>query len=778
MIPEALAGKKILVTGVTGFIGQAIVERLLFDCPDAEPTVLIRPSFGSTGEDRMREMLKRSSFRRLHEREGDPALEGLLESKIRVVEGDFTGDIELPDDLDTVIHCGATVSFDPPIDEGFRNNLLGSQNLYGAVLASGSRPHIIHTSTAYVAGMRKGVIPEAPLDHKIDYREELEYALKARVEAEDASRRPEQLDRFMRDARAEHSQAGPQTVSADAEQRRQDWIRKRLVEYGRSRAQTMGWPDNYTFTKALTERAVEDMIGEAGLPLTILRPSIVESALTVPYPGWIDGFKMADPIILAFGRGALPEFPGIPEGILDVIPVDLVVAAMLAVAATPPEPAEHRYFHVSSGGRNPLFFRDIYTIGREYFEADPLPGDEGRGSPKLPLWEFPGVIKVERMLRTGEKLVDLADKAVKYLPRNESVRKLATRIDKDRARVEFMRRYSDLYGAYTEAEVIYTDDKTLALYDGLPKTDRERFVFDSSVVDWHHYLFDVHCPAITESLRKQKKKHASPKVKITPAKEGGKTIVAAFDMEGTILASNVVETYLWIRLHDMKAEDWPPELVSVARDTPKWLKQDSRDRGEFLRTFYRKYEGANVAEVERLVRDYAANIMLERCSSQAIRRVRAHRAAGHRTVLITAALGLFTQPLGPLFDEIIAAELDQEDGIYSGFMTAPPLVGEARAAWLQREADINGWDLKKSYAYADSHSDLPMLRAVGNPVVVNPDVPLYRLGKRRRWPIEQWDIASASGRAMVPQPSGWGRQFIGAGFEQATRLLKVGQTDE
>ncbi len=54
-------------------------------------------------------------------------------------------------------------------------------------------------------------------------------------------------------------------------------------------------------------------------------------------------------------------------------------------------------------------------------------------------------------------------------------------------------------------------------------------------------------------------------------------------------------------------------------------------------------------------------------------------------------------------------------------MSAPPLVGEARAAWLRRYALLEGIDLKHSYAYADSYSDLPLLRAVGNPVAVSPD---------------------------------------------------------
>jgi nucleoside-diphosphate-sugar epimerase len=122
-------------------------------------------------------------------------------------------------------------------------------------------------------------------------------------------------------------------VSIDAEDRRKDWVTDRLVAYGRMRARSLGWPDVYTFTKALGERAVEDLAHAEGLSLSIVRPSIIESALEHPFPGWIDGFKMADPIIRAYGLGQIPEFPGIPEGIVDLIPVDYVVNAILAVAA-------------------------------------------------------------------------------------------------------------------------------------------------------------------------------------------------------------------------------------------------------------------------------------------------------------------------------------------------------------------------------------------------------------------------------------------------------------
>ena len=97
---------------------------------------------------------------------------------MEVVDGDFSRGVPvLPGDLDVVFHSAATVSFDPPIDEGFQTNLYGATNLYQAVVDSGSRPCLVHVSTAYVAGVQKGVIPEQTLDHKVDYRLEAELAL-------------------------------------------------------------------------------------------------------------------------------------------------------------------------------------------------------------------------------------------------------------------------------------------------------------------------------------------------------------------------------------------------------------------------------------------------------------------------------------------------------------------------------------------------------------------------------------------------------------------------
>ena len=261
-------------------------------------------------------------------------------------------------------------------------------------------------------------------------------------------------------------------------------------------------------------------------------------------------------------------------------------------------------------------------------------------------------------------------------------------VDRDKARVDFVKRYSDLYGMYTETEVVYTDDRTLALFESLTDEDKAMFPFDAAMVDWKYYLQDVHSPAVTQSLRElSKRDRQRPSVSIREREE---PVVALFDMEGTIITSNVVESYVWARMADLAPEDWPRELASVFGRIPGYLQIDRRDRGDFLRTFFRRYEGASVEGIDRLVASHVAEFMLQKASAAAIRRIREHRAAGHRTILITAAAEPFVRPLSPLFDVVIGAELAQRDGRYTGFMSAPPLVGEARAAWLRRYAAARG----------------------------------------------------------------------------------------
>ena len=351
-----LTNEHVFLTGGTGFVGQAILERLLSSHPGTRISVLVRGKGSQTAEARLANMLRKPVFKSWMDRVGEEEARKQWTERVNVIDGSLSNVGTLPKDLDVVIHSASTVSFDPPIDEAFDTNVGGAHGVYGAILASGSDPHVVHISTAYVGGIRKGIVPEASLTHDVDWRAEYEAAKSARLRVELESRQPEALRKQLAKAKARHGKTGPQAVAQFAEAARAEWVRERLVDYGRTRAESLGWTDVYTLTKAFAERAAEELWSQAGHRLSIVRPSIIESALHHPFPGWIDGFKVADPLIIAYGRGQLPDFPGLPDSILDVIPVDFVVNAALAVAATNSKHNKAKYFHEVTGKSNTLPF--------------------------------------------------------------------------------------------------------------------------------------------------------------------------------------------------------------------------------------------------------------------------------------------------------------------------------------------------------------------------------------------------------------------------------------
>src|SRR4029453_13160049 len=173
----------------------------------------------------------------------------------------------------------------------------------------------------------------------------------------------------------------------------------------------------------------------------------------------------------------------------------------------------------------------------------------------------------------------------------------------------------------------------------------------------------------------------------------GSAALAIFDLDGTIMSTNVIEQYLCARLPELSRPHQRAEVGQVMRRLPSYLRAEQRDRGTFLRAVYRRYRGADLAALERFVDTARAPHILTGLSPEAVRRIREHRAAGHTTILITGVVRPLTRPIQPLFDVIVAAEpgVDQE-GRCTGFLTAPPLVGESRAAWLKHYAALHHLD--------------------------------------------------------------------------------------
>jgi phosphoserine phosphatase/nucleoside-diphosphate-sugar epimerase len=747
--PQTLEGAHVLLTGGTGFVGQAVLERLLSDYETLRISLLVRPKGSVTAEGRLINLLRKPVFAAWKTRVGEDEALRIVKERVTVIEGSLGSAGELPGDIDAVIHSASTVSFDPPIDEAFVTNVEGAIDLYAALEASGSDPHVVHVSTAYVGGIRKGIATEASLKHSVDWRAENAAAQAARAQVEQASREPEVLRGILAKARAKHGKVGPQAVAAAAESARIEWVTERLVDHGRLRAESLGWTDVYTLTKAFAERIAEETWAGKGHRLSIVRPSIIESALEHPFPGWIDGFKVADPLILAYGRGQLPEFPGVPDSILDVIPVDFVVNALIAAAARPRPAGEVGYYHVTSGATNPLSFHGMYENAKDFFTLHPVPSDKGHVA--VPSWRFPGGLRIERRLASQERRVELANSAISRLPSNRRTRSWAARVQRRESELETLRGFANLYRAYVQTEIIFDDTHTRALLATLSPSERETMGFDVSTIDWHDYLQNVHFPSITGMTRAFAVRPAGRAVarKPLPARTD---VLAVFDFEGTIVESNLVQQYLWARLGTLPTSKWPGELVSLGLAVPSFIKAEHRDRGEFIRTLMRRYEGMDPAALDALVRGRFGRFLRRHSLPEALRRVAEHREAGHRTVLVTGALRSSAATFAPLFDDVVAGEMFEKDGRMSGFLATPPLVDEARAAWLVKYAAEHGAPLQHSYGYGDSEADVAWLGLVGHPNAVNPDSELYRHAQRKKWAVYDWRkrAGSRADRGITP----------------------------
>ena len=482
-VPATLAGKRILLTGSTGFLAKLVLEKIVRSVPGVgRVLLLIRPGHHGDARARFeREVAASSVFEQL--RAHDPAwLERFFAEKIECVDGDlceadfgldparYAG---LAGRVDLVINVAASVDFREPLDQALRINTYAPRHL--AAFACAAEAPLVQVSTCYVNGFRCG-----------DMREEV-----VRPSGGAIPRHTEgwyEVDGLI--ARLRYAIARVEASVRDPQERS-----RRLTALGIAAARRHGWNDTYTFTKWLGEQfAMADMRGRA---LTIVRPSIIESALREPAPGWIEGVKVADAVILAYARGRTRFFPARPEGIIDIIPADLAAnAILLAGAEALQAEARHRIYQCCSGSANPLKMGELIRLletesrrnWRRYerlFPAEPRHAFRvvGEGGFRLAM----AGLGAGMTLWSGLRRLAGQSGATPAMERQRTTRLLAL-----------------TFAFYAQPRCRFHNSELMALARRFGEHAQDEFPVDPRLIDWEDYLCRVHLTGLNRyALRRR-----------------------------------------------------------------------------------------------------------------------------------------------------------------------------------------------------------------------------------------------------------------------------------
>ena len=219
----------------------------------------------------------------------------------------------------------------------------------------------------------------------------------------------------------------------------------------------------------------------------------------------------------------------------------------------------------------------------------------------------------------------------------------------------------------------------------------------------------------------------------------GSAVAAFFDVDRTLLSVNSGE--LWVR-HMWRTGRLP---VGEAARSLLWITQYRLGYLDFeavTRKAAADYAGREFAAVAAEVERWFDAEIARSLTGAGRARVEQHRREGHRVALLTTGTRFVAEPVARLLgvepNDVLCTELEVADGRLTGRHLAPACGGPGKVIRAQRYADVFGLDLGRSYFYSDSYSDVPMLRSVGHPRVVNPDRRLARYARKRRWQIEIW----------------------------------------
>ena len=558
-LESAFRGREILVTGVTGFLGKVALTLLLDRYPEVGKVyVLVRPRAGGTADDRFFGKVSSSPpFRPLRERLGE-RFEAFLREKCVALPGDVTDPLlGLPEDqvralsgkLACVINCAGLVTFNPSLELAVSVNTEGARN--AAELCKKTGATLVHISTCFVAGTRQGpVFEDEPLTgsypkaHDLDEAERVPFAVDAELKDVDAlvARLRAQADdgvlaaRFRSAAVQRLTDEGRDTGDEKAlrlatGRERKLWLSQQLVQAGMDRAKAWGWPNTYTYTKAMGEQA----IAASGCKYALVRPAIVESALRFPFPGWNEGFTTSAPLVF-MGLKGQRVFPAAHKHVLDLIPVDLVAAGILGIAgAACAGRLEQRVFQLASGDVNPFYVRRsvelVALYKRRKMDERVAEGKRSAFRNWIDTFLEPYPSSKELYFASSTPLFRAAAKGARKLiaehgaswgaPRTTALLARADQalesVDRQLALLEAT---WDLFLPFVHGErFVFQCKHTRALWAQFSEEDRAKLPWDPEAIDWRRYWMEVHMrgleewvfPGLEEETQALKREVAQPK---------------------------------------------------------------------------------------------------------------------------------------------------------------------------------------------------------------------------------------------------------------------------
>ncbi|KAL5976734.1 hypothetical protein ACLOJK_021067 [Asimina triloba] len=499
-IVRFLRGKGFFITGATGFLAKVLVEKILRTVPDVSRIfLLIKAKSKEAAIERMnKEIIYNDIFKCLKETHGK-SYEAFMLSKLVPVVGNVTEDNlgieedledQITEEVEIIINSAANTTFDERYDFALNINTKGPSRVMSLAKRCKRLELFCQVSTAYVNGQRQGKVSEKPFRLGDSIARE-------RMASESSPTALPQLD-VEAELKLGLNSKGPCEDNAYGQKMREIGLESAdHNEFWVNRAKSYGWQDTYVFTKAMGEMLVESERGE--IPAVIIRPSIIESTYMEPFPGWMEGSRMLDPIILCYGKGQIPGFPGNPRTVLDIVPADMVVNATLAAIAKHGSAGKPglKVYHVASSVENPFELQALAGILHEYFKEKPYIDSKGRAVDVSQFKLFSSTNEFSNLV-----LSDAVERAGGQTAASNGKQSQRPESNIPNKTMEKMMHMANIYEPYSFYAGRFDNKNTRELVGELSEEEKKAFCFDVGMIEWKDYIASVHIPGLARHVLK------------------------------------------------------------------------------------------------------------------------------------------------------------------------------------------------------------------------------------------------------------------------------------